>query len=203
MNFDKLNVGCGGRPLADYINIDQDSLEDMRARYPGTTFDDALIIENHDIFNLPYSDGSIAEVNADGLLEHLTFKEEPKFLYEVRRVLKSGGMLTFSVPDFEKACEIWLAAKDDWQGFFSDDLDDIKKNHWFGTYTYDYSNRWGYIVATFYGSQNGAGQFHKNCYSEGKITKMMDALGFEKVVIEKFLWKNDRDPMLKCIAFKK
>jgi predicted SAM-dependent methyltransferase len=203
MTIDKLNVGCGGRPLADYINIDQDSLEDMRARYPGTTFDDALIIENHDIFNLPYSDESISEVNADGLLEHLTFKEEPKFLYEVRRVLKKGGMLTFSVPDFEKACEIWLAAKDDWQDFFSDDLVDIKKNHWFGTYTYNYSNRWGYIVATFYGSQNGAGQFHKNCYSEGKIKKMMDKLGFENIVVEKFLWKNDRDPMLKCIAFKK
>ncbi len=203
MDFEKLNIGCGGRPLAGYINIDQDSLEDMRVRYPGTEFDDSLIIENHDIFNLPYANESISEINADGLLEHLTFKEEPKFLFEMRRVLKKGGVLRFSVPDFEKACQIWLEAKDDWQDFFSDDLEDIKRSHWFGTYTYDYSNRWGYIVATFYGSQNGIGQFHKNCYSEGKIIKMMDKLGFEQVSIEKFLWKGDRDPMLSCVAIKK
>lgn len=198
----KLNIGCGGRPLPEYINVDQDSIEDMRNRYPNTHFDDSLIIKNYDIFDLPYPDGTVSEVNADGLLEHLTFKEEPRFLYEVRRVLKKGGVFKFSVPDFEQACEIWLKAKDDWQGFFSDDVEDIKKNHWFGTYTYDYSNRWGYIVATFYGSQNGIGQFHKNCYSEGKIRKMMGFLGYKDISIEKFLWKGDRDPMLGCAATK-
>ena len=198
----KLNIGCGGRPLAGYINIDQDTIEDMRERYPKIAFDDSLIIENHDIFNLPYPDNSISEINADGLLEHLDFKEEPKFLYEVKRVLRKGGVFKFSVPDFEKVCSIWLSAEDDWQGFFSDDIDDIKNNHWFGTYTYDYSNRWGYIIATFYGSQNGNGQFHKNCYSEGKILKMMRLLGFNNVTIDKFLWKSDRDPMISCTAVK-
>lgn len=203
MSFDKLNVGCGGRPLHGYINIDQDSIAEMRARYPTTVFDDSLVIENHDIFNLPYPDSSISEVNADGLLEHLTFKEEPQFLYEMRRVLKPGGILKFSVPDFERACQIWLDAKDDWQDFYSDAIEDIKKDHWFGTYSYNYENRWGYIVATFYGSQNGAGQFHKNAYSEGKIKKMMDKLGFGQVTVKKFLWKGDRDPMLACEATKK
>jgi predicted SAM-dependent methyltransferase len=201
--FDRLNIGCGGRPLAGYVNIDQDTLEDMRKRYPGTDFDDSLVIEDHDIFSLPYADGSISEVNADGLLEHLTFKEEPKFLYEVKRVLKKGGIFKFSVPDFEKICRIWLDAKDDWRDFFSDEVEDIKMNHWFGTYTYEYANRWGYAIATFYGSQNGVGQFHKNCYSEGKIHKMMGKLGFEDVVVEKFLWKGNRDPMLQCVAAKK
>ena len=28
----RLNLGCGGRPLRDYINIDMNSLEEMRAR---------------------------------------------------------------------------------------------------------------------------------------------------------------------------
>lgn len=198
----RLNIGCGGRPLPGYINIDQDSLDDMRARYPGVVFDDALIIENHDIFALPYADGSVAEVRADGLLEHLSFKEEPRLLYEVKRVLHKGGVFNFSVPDFEEVCSIWLKAKDDWQGFFSDDVEDIKKNHWFGTYTYNYTNRWGYIVATLYGSQNGAGQFHRNCYSEGKIRKMLNYLGFEQIQVTKFLWKGNRDPMLACTAIK-
>ena len=31
----------------------------------------------------------------------------------------------------------------------------ILEKHWFGTYSYDYKNRWGYIVASIFGSQNG------------------------------------------------
>ena len=30
----RLNLGCGGRPLRGYINIDQDTSEEMRKRYP-------------------------------------------------------------------------------------------------------------------------------------------------------------------------
>jgi predicted SAM-dependent methyltransferase len=199
----RLNVGCGGRPLAGYVNIDQDSLEAIKARYPGTVFDDSLAIEDLNIFQLPYADGSVDEVRADALLEHLSFKEEPLFLYEVKRVLRSGGVFTFSVPDFERVCKNWLDAKDDWQAFFSDAPEDIKTKHWFGTHSYGYENRWGYIVATIYGSQNGSGQFHKNCYSAGKIQKMMEFLGFADVHVSTFLWKGDRDPMLSCVATKR
>ena len=198
----KLNIGCGGRPLHGYINVDQDSIEEMRIRYPDTNFDDGLIIKNLDIFDLPYQDATVDEIRADALIEHLTFKEEPKFLYEIHRVLRKGGLVDFCVPDFEEVCSIWLKAKDDWKGFYSDDIEDIKKQHWFGTYTYDYENRWGYIIATIYGSQNGEGQYHKNCYSQGKIEKMMTFLGFEIVTLEKFLWKGDRDPMIRCVAKK-
>ena len=35
-----------------------------------------------------------------------------------------------------------------------------------------------------------------------KIEKMMDFLGFKIVTLEKFLWKDDRDPMLRCVAKK-
>ena len=30
----RLNLGCGGRPLPGYINVDLDSLEALRGRYP-------------------------------------------------------------------------------------------------------------------------------------------------------------------------
>lgn len=198
----RLNIGCGSRPLAGYINLDQDTVEQLRVRYPNIKFDDSLVIQNEDIFSLPYASQSVLEVNADGLLEHLSFKEESRFLKEVLRVLKPGGKFTFSVPDFEEVCKIWLQAEDDWKAFFSDDPHDVSENHWFGTFTYEYTNRWGYIVATLYGSQNGEGQFHKNCYSEGKIYKMLTHLGFLQVSTEKFLWKGNRDPMIRCSAFK-
>lgn len=198
----KINIGCGGRPLVDYINIDQDSLNDIRLRYPNKVFEDSIVIENHNIFNLPYSDNSIDEVRADGLLEHLSFKDEPRLLYEIKRILKKDGIFEFSVPDFEEVCRIWLSLEDDWKDFFSDSEEDIKNSHWFGTYTYEYKNRWGYIIATIYGSQNGEGQYHRNCYSKKKIQKMMAFLGFNIIKLESFLWKSDRDPMIRCVVEK-
>ena len=198
----RLNIGCGGRPLPDYINVDMDDLDALRKRYPSQTFSDDIRLVNYDIFNLPYADGTVDEVRADGLLEHLSFIEEPKFLNQIRRVLKVGGRFTFSVPDFEEVCKIWLAAKDDWQDFYRSDAEAIEKQHWFGTYSYAMDNRWGYITATIYGSQNGEGQYHKNCYSAGKIKAMCKHLGFEVVKLESFLWKTDRDPMLNVEAVK-
>jgi predicted SAM-dependent methyltransferase len=199
----RLNIGCGGRPLLDYINVDMDSLDDLRLRYPAQTFSDDIILRNHDIFNLPYADGTVDEVRADGLLEHLSFIDEPRFFYEVKRVLKSGGKFVFSVPDFEQVCKNWLAAKDDWKDFYRMDDEAIAQQHWFGTYTYKTDNRWGYIVATIYGSQHGEGQYHRNCYSVGKIRAIMERVGFDVASLDKSLWKGDRDPMLDTVAVKR
>lgn len=198
----KLNIGCGGNPLLDYINIDRDSLTELRQRYPLKEFEDNIIIENHDIFNLPYEDNSIDEVNADGLLEHLSFSQEPLFLSEVFRVLKPEGSFRFSVPDFEMACKLWLEAEDEWYDFYSETDDAIKAEHWFGTYSYDYKSRWGYIMATFYGSQNGPGQYHKNGYSKNKIKKMLSKIGFRNVECSSFRWRGNRDYMIQTFAVK-
>jgi len=199
----RINIGCGGRPLEGFINIDQDSLPQLRDRYPEREFSDDLVIQNWDIFSLPITDGEVEEVRADGLLEHLSFKEEPAFLYEVHRVMQKGGVFTLSVPDFEETCKAWLSAKDDWQDFYDDSEKAIINQHWFGTYSYGYESRWGYIMATFYGSQNGTGQYHKNGYSEGKIRKMLNKVGFDVEYVEKFRWKGNRDYMLRAIAVKK
>lgn len=199
----RLNIGCGGRPLLDYLNVDMDDLESLRKRYPEQVFPDGIRLVNHDIFALPYADGTVDEVRADGLLEHLAFVDEPRFLFEVKRILKPGGTFRFSVPDFEQVCKDWLAAKDDWKDFYRMDPEAIATRHWFGTNSYGYENRWGYITATIYGSQHGEGQFHKNCYSEGKIRKMCDRLGFDVTKLERFKWKGDRDPMFDVVATKR
>ena len=69
----KINLGCGNNPLKDYINVDMDTIEDLRERYPDKKFPDTTIIKNWDIFNLPVSDNSVDEVRADCLFEHLTY----------------------------------------------------------------------------------------------------------------------------------
>ncbi len=198
----RLNIGCGGRPLPNFINIDMDTLEQIRTRYPNQTFSDDLIVVQYDIFNLPYEDGSIDEVRSEGLIEHLSFKDEPRFFYEVVRVLKPGGILYLSTVDFEMAAKQWLEADDDWKDFYRDDDEAILKQHWFGTYTYEPKNRWGYLTATFYGSQNGLGQFHTNCYSDAKLRAVCKKIGLDVVTIDHFQWKGNRDYMLGLTASK-
>jgi predicted SAM-dependent methyltransferase len=198
----RLNLGCGGRPLPGYINVDMDSLEALRTRYPSERFPEGIEIFNYDILHLPFPDSSVAEVRADSLVEHLSFSEEPLFFMEVKRVLRAGGVFNFSTPDFEDAVRLWLAAKDEWKDFFRNDPEAIAIGHWFGNYSYSTENRWGYLMAMIFGNQNGPGQFHKNCYTVSKIRAILRHLGLEEVEISRYRWKGDRDLMIQVKAMK-
>jgi len=198
----RLNLGCGGRPLPGYINVDLDSLEALRGRYPSGTFPEGIEIYNYDILHLPFADSSVAEVRADSLVEHLSFIEEPLFFKEVKRVLRPGGVFDFSTPNFEDAVRLWLAAKDDWKGFYRNDPEAIASEHWFGNYSYSTENRWGYLMAMIFGNQNGPGQFHKNCYTVPKIGAILRYLGLEEIGISFYRWKGDRDLMIRVKAMK-
>jgi len=191
----KLNIGCGGRPLLGYMNIDSDRLETLKKRYPNIEFPIDMKIYDFDIFNLPFPDESVAEVRADSLVEHLSFIEEPKFFYEVKRALQPGGIFKFSTTNFEEIVKLWLAAEDDWKDFF--------RKHWFGQYSYSTSNRWGYLCAMIFGSQNGEGQFHKNLYTIPKIRAILKRLEFQELKISHYQWKGNRDPMIDVWAMKR
>ena len=198
----KLNIGCGGRPLPGYINIDSDNLLTLQARYPNQTFSSDLEVVNYDIMNLPFDENTVDEVRADSLIEHLSFSEEPQFFYEVRRVLRPGGKFDFSTTNFEKIVKLWINAVDDWKEFYRTDDEAIEKEHWFGQYSYSTENRWGYLSAMIFGSQNGEGQFHKNCYTSGKLRAILDHLCFEEVKISESRWKGNRDPMIHVVEKK-
>jgi predicted SAM-dependent methyltransferase len=207
MSIDKssirLNLGCASRPIPGYINIDVDTLDEIKKRYPTVKIPEGIEVYQYDIFNLPFEDSSIKEVRSESMLEHLSFAEEKRFFMEMRRVITSGGELNFSVPDFEALVSLWMEAKDDWKDFYRDDAEAIKQNHWFGTYSYGVENRWGYLTASFFGPQNSGGQFHKNAYTKSKIKAMMEYLNFELLELSSFYWKGDRDLMIRCIAKKR
>lgn len=199
----RLNLGCASRPLKNYINVDQDSFKTIKLRYPNLNKIKNLKIYNYNIFKLPFDNSSVDEIRADGLIEHLSFVEEKKFFYEVKRVVKKNGIIRFSTVDFEKAVKQWLNAKDQWIDFHRSDDDAISKQFWFGTYTYKPKNRWGYLTATFFGSQNGRGQFHKNSYTKKKLKAICNKLNFKVLELKNFRWKKDRDHMINLIAKKK
>ena len=81
----KLNLGCGYRKLRDYINID--IRENVR---PDLVCD----IEN----GLPFKDGTVDEVRAFDILEHIKIGMTISAIEEIWRVLVDGGMLYHMTP---------------------------------------------------------------------------------------------------------
>ena len=201
----KINLGCASEPLDGYINVDMDSLDTLRERYPYKKFPENTIIKQWDIFNLPVDDNSVDEVRADCIFEHLNFKEEKKAFEEVRRVLKVGGIFNLAVPDIERIFKCWLEAEDDWQDWYRDDEEAINQKHWFGTYEYSYKNRWGYLTTCLYGTQKGGGQYHRTCYTLPKLQKICKKLNFDIIHTETFKWRhsNDLDHIIRIKAIKK
>lgn len=199
----KLNLGCGGRLLPNYINIDLDTIDQLKLRYPTESFPEGVKTYQYDIFNLPFPDGSVEEIRADSLLEHLSFLQEPMLFFEVKRVLKPGGIFIFSVPDFEETVRLWLNAKEEWKDFFRNDPEAIASQHWFGQYSYSTESRWGYLTASIFGPQNSEGQFHKNCYTVPKIRAILNRLDFEEVEISHYLWKGGRNLMILVESMKR
>ena len=84
----KLNLGCGKNELPGYDN------RDIKAGQP--------------CYPLPFADGTVEEVRASHVLEHLTFRQAREALRDWFRVLQPGGVIRVAVPDVRKC----LAADD-------------------------------------------------------------------------------------------
>lgn len=90
----RLNLGCGHKPLPEYLNVD-------RRKLPGVD----LVA---DVDHLPFEPGEIREIHAAHLLEH--FPEEylrRRLLPYWRELLAPGGTLRLIVPDAEAMITAW------------------------------------------------------------------------------------------------
>lgn len=92
----KLHLGCGNKNLGkEWTHIDIQDLPHI---------DYKLDIRNLDVFR----DSSVDEIYACHVLEHFPRKETTLILKEWNRVLKPGGLLRISVPDFENVCKLYV-----------------------------------------------------------------------------------------------
>jgi predicted SAM-dependent methyltransferase len=90
-----LNLGCGERFHADWINID------LVPRGPG--------VLAHDLSTgIPFAEASVDAVYNAAVLEHIRRNDVPNFLREIYRVLKPGGIVRIGVPDLETICRLYL-----------------------------------------------------------------------------------------------
>jgi predicted SAM-dependent methyltransferase len=90
----RLHLGCGDIAAAGFINVDL-----RRAPH---------IHHVRDVTDLSvFADDSVDLVYASHVLEHVSHRALRQTLWEWRRVLKPGGVLRLSVPDFDKMIGIY------------------------------------------------------------------------------------------------
>lgn len=91
MDVIKLNLGCGDKKLAGYLNVDTCCDPDQR----------------YDLsqFPWPWADNSIDEVFASHFLEHVVNYE--RTILEIHRILKPNAVFHFLVPHYRSPLAQW------------------------------------------------------------------------------------------------
>lgn len=82
----KLHLGCGGNYLAGWLNTDY-YRDDKRSRLDVTK-------------RFPFPDGSFDFAFSEHMIEHISYTDARTMISECFRVLKPGGVLRLSTPDF-------------------------------------------------------------------------------------------------------
>lgn len=132
----KLNLGCGIDLQPGFINIDIYKFEDLKAKKGA--LNKAKIRGKYlqcDVRKLPFKDNYADYIIASEILEHIPLRDLGNTLREWMRVLKKGGRMVITVPDFDEVCREWLEM--------------------------DYTpERYGEIAQVIYGNQITKGEFH-------------------------------------------
>ena len=90
----KLSLGCGPRDFGSgWDHIDGGNYKHLKSK---------------DIVSLPYADDSVDVIYSSHTLEYFDREEVKRVLFEWKRVLKQGGKLYLSVPDFGKMASLYL-----------------------------------------------------------------------------------------------
>lgn len=137
----KLHLGCGPRYIPGFVHVD------------------ALPMKHVDIVGpverLPMDDASVSLIYASHVLEHFGRFEYRAVLQEWFRVLKPGGVLRLSVPDFAACAAIY------YESGLVDGLSGL--------------------VGLIVGGQRNGHDFHKMVYDEAFLRRELLEIGFLEV----------------------
>ncbi|MFA5147298.1 MAG: hypothetical protein WC515_07980 [Candidatus Omnitrophota bacterium] len=162
---DKLNIGCGDRPVEGWLNI---GLFSWR-QYPAGMVrkdDKGSLVLNVDINKVSMSYfGDIKYIYASHLIEHLTHEEATALLEKAYRAMAKGGVIRLACPDLE----LWV------KKYYENDKDFF--NTYRSIYLQDSPARTKGDI--FMGQCHGFS--HKWNYDFESLKDMMERAGFVRV----------------------
>lgn len=137
----KLHLGCGPKQLPGFINIDIQT---------GPAVD-----QQHDISQLTaFESAQVDMIYASHVLEHFGRHRFVSVLTEWHRVLKPGGLLRLSVPDFESCAELYIESG-----------------------RTNISSITGLVV----GGQRDGYDYHNMIFDKRSLTQQLNTIGFDQV----------------------
>jgi hypothetical protein len=98
-----LNLGCGGRPLKGWINVDLYDYEKNDSSRSGAFYDLKM-----DISNLDVDDSSVDEILLVHVVEHFTRWKTIEMMTHYFDKLKAGGRIIVEMPELDKCINLYL-----------------------------------------------------------------------------------------------
>lgn len=151
----RLNLGCGADVKSGFVNIDKYNLHSPD-------------VKKLDITDLSgeFEAGSVDEIYAKDVLEHISFLETEKVLASWVSLLKKGGKMTIQVPDVKKQAQCLL------------------------------DGTWSPAVYTYmvFGGQDNPGNYHKAGFTDQYLRSLLESAGMKvtNTEYEHFGLINDR-----------
>ena len=134
----RLNLGCKDTHIPGFKNVDI-------CASPNVDF-------VRDIHDLGFIDESVDEIYASNCYEHIKLPDAQRVLSDWCRMLKPGGILWLSVPDFDFVVKFYAAT-----GTLSD-----------------------WLIYHLYGEQKNPYQFHYTVYNWPRLRLALSKAGFSK-----------------------
>lgn len=97
----KLNLGCCDLPLKGWVNIDSSTSPHIKSDLTANVLD----LSEH------FSEGTVEEIYAGHLVEHLYEYEAMAAVAHWNDLLKTGGKLAVCTPDFRALAEGYLSGR--------------------------------------------------------------------------------------------
>ena len=139
----RLNLGCGSTKLEGFLGVDS---------FPDNKPD---VLCDFTAGPLPFKDGEVDEVVMFHAIEHIQKKKHSFILNEIRRVLRVGGRLCLTYPNFWECAQRW---KNNTEG---------QRDYWH---------------ATLFGRQLYPGDYHVCAMDPIELEILLRDLGFGSVL---------------------
>lgn len=154
-NVIRLNLGCGVKLKEGFTNVDMYELKDLKEAKG--VLHDAEVKGKYvkaDVRKLPFKDNYADYIIATEILEHIPLRDVVKTLKEWVRVLKKGGRMVITCPDFNALAVQWLETP------FSPE-------------------NYGEIAQGIYGNQLAKGEFHQSPITPQLLQYYLGSMGLK------------------------